>query len=453
MEYLKDLKIENISINEITEYENNAKEHPEWHIEQIANSIQAFGFNDPIALNEDNQIIEGHGRYLAAKKLGMNEIPCIVLKGLTEQEERAYIIAHNKITMNTDFDFDKLQYELNALKIEDFDISLTGVSDIEINDIFNDEKTLIDKIKENPIDSNLFDSFVIPPFSVFDTRTGYWQDRKKCWLDLGIKSEVGRDENLTFSKNLQSNGLKGTSIFDPVLCEVSYLWFSPNDKNSKILDPFAGGSVRGIVAEKLGFNYTGIDLRKEQIEANIDNAKEVNCDINKINWINDDSQNIDKYIEDNSIDLIFTCPPYFDLEVYSDNERDISNMNYTDFSKVYKNILHKCCDKLKNNRFAIVVISDVRDNRGLYRDLTGLTKEAFKEKGINFYNDIILLNVCGSGALRARKTMKNRKVVRTHQNVLVFFKGDPKNIQDDFIELKNVDYNFENNEDYEEIDG
>ena len=78
---------------------------------------------------------------------------------------------------------------------------------------------------------------------------------------------------------------------------------------------------------------------------------------------------------------------------------------------------------------------------------TGLTKNIFENKGIHFYNDMILLNVCGTGALRARKLMINRKVVRMHQNVLVFYKGNPKDIQDHFQELKNVDYTFEEEED------
>ncbi|WP_368909071.1 hypothetical protein, partial [Escherichia coli] len=77
------------------------------------------------------------------------------------------------------------------------------------------------------------------------------------------------------------------------------------------------------------------------------------------------------------------------------------------------------------NRFAIVVISDVRDKAGFYRDLTGLTKSIFEKNGIYFYNDLILLNSLGSGALRARRNMRNRKLVRIHQNVLVFYKGNP----------------------------
>ena len=139
---MNELKIINKNIDDIKEYENNAKEHPEWQIEQIANSIQEFGFNDPIAINADNQIIEGHGRLLAAKQLGLIEVPCIVLDGLTEAQERAYIIAHNKITMNTDFDLDRLLYELNALKVENFNLNLTGFSEYEIENLLEETEEI-----------------------------------------------------------------------------------------------------------------------------------------------------------------------------------------------------------------------------------------------------------------------------------------------------------------------
>ena len=139
---MKELKIINKNIDDIKEYENNAKEHPDWQIEQIANSIQEFGFNDPIAINADNQIIEGHGRLLAAKQLGLTEVPCIVLIGLTEVQERAYIIAHNKTTMNTDFDLDRLQYEMNALKVEGFDLNLTGFSEYETENLLRETEEI-----------------------------------------------------------------------------------------------------------------------------------------------------------------------------------------------------------------------------------------------------------------------------------------------------------------------
>ena len=148
MKEIRELKTKLINLDEITPYKNNAKEHPEWQVEQIKNSIEAFGFNDPIAVNEDMGIIEGHGRYLAAKELGLKEVPCIILSGMTADEERAYIIAHNKLTMNTGFDLEVLEYELNALKVEDFDLSLTGFEDTEIENILDKDEIDIDDIDE-----------------------------------------------------------------------------------------------------------------------------------------------------------------------------------------------------------------------------------------------------------------------------------------------------------------
>lgn len=133
------LEVKYIAISQINEYENNAKEHPEWQISQIANSIQKFGFNDPIAIDDNQFIIEGHGRYLAAKKLNLDKVPCIILKDLTDEEKRAYIIAHNKLTMNTGFDVDKLIYELNALKIQGIDLEITGFETAEIEDLLNQD--------------------------------------------------------------------------------------------------------------------------------------------------------------------------------------------------------------------------------------------------------------------------------------------------------------------------
>jgi len=112
------LKVEYISIDDIKTYENNAKLHPAEQIEQIKKSIQEFGFNDPIAIDENNVIIEGHGRYIACNELGIKEVPIIRLEGLDEEHKKAYMLVHNKLTMNSNFDIELLSYELEDISID-----------------------------------------------------------------------------------------------------------------------------------------------------------------------------------------------------------------------------------------------------------------------------------------------------------------------------------------------
>jgi len=313
----------------------------------------------------------------------------------------------------------------------------------------------------------LSDRFVMPPFSVLDARQGYWQERKKVWLAKGIKSEIGRggvgvhvySDAATISRQngeigfdgskKYKNGLLGssfptirayddgpesgavsqssTSIFDPVLCELIYRWFTP--PGGHILDPFAGGSVRGIVAALTGFQYTGVDLRPEQIAANVVQGDQIVKDGPAPRWIAGDSQDITS-LAPGRYDLIFSCPPYFDLERYSDDPRDLSNMNYEGFLETYRAIVAASVGMLKPDRFACFVVGDIRDRRGFYRNFVGGTIEAFQDAGAILYNEAVLITSVGSLPIRVNKQFQGyRKLGKTHQNVLVFYKGDPKNIK------------------------
>lgn len=129
------MKIINKNINEITPYENNAKLHPKEQIDQIKNSILEFGNNDPIAIDENNVIIEGHGRYEALKELGFDKVNVIVLDELSEEQKNAYRVVHNQLTMNTDWDIDKLKKELNTISL---DMSTLGFTDDLLNEIEED---------------------------------------------------------------------------------------------------------------------------------------------------------------------------------------------------------------------------------------------------------------------------------------------------------------------------
>ena len=300
-------------------------------------------------------------------------------------------------------------------------------------------------VKVSP-DGILQSKFIVPPFSVLDTRQEYWQERKRLWISLGIQSELGREANYIKNGQVGMLGMSlrslelshsylaedgspkafgGTSIFDPVLCELVYKWFCLT--GGCILDPFAGGSVRGIVAGVLGNEYVGIELNRTQVEANIRQAEDIVPD-RQPKWIVGDSYELDNLLADRTFDLIFSCPPYHNLERYTDDPRDLSNMPWDDFKARYRVIIHKCLAKLADNRFACFVVSEVRNKAGIYKGLMPYTIDCFQSGGANYYNEMVLINVVGNLSLRAGRYFRNRKIGRTHQNILVFYKGDIRQI-------------------------
>jgi DNA modification methylase len=273
--------------------------------------------------------------------------------------------------------------------------------------------------------------FLEPPFSVLDAKGADWMNRKREWKKLGIKSELGRDAEIfpaNFGGELDANGrdkygnkpMSGISIFDPSLCELMYHWFCP--ENGTILDPFAGGSVRGIVANYLGYNYTGIDIREEQILSNYEQGKEI-CGDRCPKWICNDS-NLELDLFDCSFDMVFSCPPYADLEVYSDLPGDISNKTYPVFLKLYESIINKSCKLLKRGGYAVFVVGDVRDKKtGYYLDFISDTKKAFINSGVGLYNEAVSLQPLGTAMLRAGKVFTaGSKLTKVHQNILIFKK-------------------------------
>jgi 1-aminocyclopropane-1-carboxylate deaminase/D-cysteine desulfhydrase-like pyridoxal-dependent ACC family enzyme/DNA modification methylase len=702
-----------------------------------------------------HQIISGHHRVQAGIMAGILETGCKVIKGISEEQAKILVLEANQ-----------RRGRFDDSMLNDFIDDIIEFSAFDKNDLFDeigisvDEKiNEIEKIeKKSKANDTLAEKFLVPPFSVLNARSGWWQDRKRAWIDLGIKSHLGRGGGLlkfsetatisTYSdkslgtippnekdilnrsgsyknkaaafrdkdglnkiKNLTwtgaaaefdhyrvKNGEKkgsdqsGTSIFDPVLCEIIYKWFTA--ENSLIIDPFAGGSVRGIVASKLQRKYIGVELRAEQIEANILQVKDIcseaapqavintdddltpeitpvekidniyfkrddkfsigggkggkvrtcwhlaqgakglvtagsrsspqvnivaqiakklgipcrahtpqgalspevkmaqqagaeiiqhkagynnviikrasddaealgwtnipfgmECeeavemtarqvenipaDIKRIvvpvgsgmslsgilhglknfglnipvlgivvgadpvkrlnkfapegweemvelvraaesydeyaaqteikgikldpiyeakcisflqdgdllwivgirasenkksnksdiipEWIEGDSRQIDDLCFDIYSDFIFSCPPYVDLEVYSDDPRDISTFAYEEFLKAYREIIIKSCKLLKDDRFACFVVGEVRDKKGNYYNFVGDTIKAFEDAGLNYYNEIILVAAIGSLPIRVgRQFNGGRKIGKTHQNILVFVKGDAK---------------------------
>lgn len=223
----------------------------------------------------------------------------------------------------------------------------------------------------------------------------------------------------------------GTSIFDPVLCELVYRWFCP--PGGTVLDPFAGGSVRGIVAAKLGRAYHGIDLRPEQVAANVAqwaamSPKALGGELAPVpQWVVGDSRTAEVV----PCDLIFTCPPYADLERYSDDPRDLSTMPYPEFLAAYRGVIARAVAQLRTDRYAAIVVGDVRGPDGYYYGFPADTVEAFEAAGARLYNDAVLVTAVGSLPIRAgRQFAAGRKLGKTHQNLLVFCKGDPRKAAD-----------------------
>ncbi len=363
--------------------------------------------------------------------------------------------------------------------------------------------------------ASLVERFIVPPFSVLDARSGYWQQRKRAWLALGIQSELGRGENslgreaeaeayrrgegrryqsdgyesstgrdgqafrnagetpgrkpetaslrdgLTWptsihpydatgeKRNAQAQtaslrgGLSlstttdpyrkpgeeapanqsGTSIFDPVLCELVYRWFCP--PGGAVLDPFAGGSVRGIAAAVLGRAYAGVELRAEQAAANEWQARAIAPEPLPRYVLGDAREVCD--IAPGAYDLLFSCPPYGDLERYSDDQRDLSTLPYDEFLAAYQRIVAASLTLLRPDRFACFVVGDIRDKRGAYRGFVCDTIAAFEAAGARLYNEAILVTAVGSLPIRVGKQFESsRKLGKTHQNVLIFVKGDAR---------------------------
>lgn len=518
------LKIELRDVDSLKPYARNSRKHSPAQITLIAGLITRFGWTRPLIIRGDD-IAAGHGAWMAAKELGLKKVPCINRADLSDKDYRAYVIADNRAAELSTWDNDLLKIELGELKGLNFDIGALGfaVSDFE--------RLLGSAGGSTQANDTLAERFGVPPFTILDSRQGYWQERKRAWLGLGIQSEVGRGANLLkFSDTVLSGGKKrgltpelggrvdnpeavipnfykrlkklgsreaviaeweakqpkgkqisagsstgrslgganqdgsafnvkargknkaqaigtqswvkdvkgddykglgggfdGTSIFDPVLCELAYRWFVPH--GGHILDPFAGGSVRGIVAGYLGNHYTGLDLRMEQIMANQAQAQSIKPKVRPL-WLHGDSADLAPIAKKHKMakaDFIFSCPPYGDLERYSDDERDLSTLEHKEFLAAYRAIIQGAVDQLKEDRFACFVVGDFRAPNGAYRNFVGETVAAFLAAGCQLYNEAILVSAIGSLPIRAAKQFSgSRKLGKCHQNVLVFIKGDAK---------------------------
>jgi DNA modification methylase len=450
--------------------------------EMLRGALERHGAARSIVLDRNNRIIAGNKTAEQAAQVGLSDVVVVDSDGtkliavrrtdvdLDTPEGRALALADNRTSEVG------LAWDTDVIARLGADVDLSPLWDQnEISNLLTSAAATAPPTG-SPLTASLAERFGVPPFSILDARQGYWVERKRSWLNLGIESELGREsksknKGLLFSNSAQSpamyelknsverdlgrklsweefvalhpeaNALSGTSIFDPVLCELAYRWFAP--RGGRVLDPFAGGSVRGVVAAMLGLDYQGIELREEQVNANRAQAEAI-CQPSIMpegavmpRWYCGDSRNIDDIVGTEQYDLVFSCPPYADLEVYSDDERDLSTLDYAEFVDAYRHIIARSVAHLRDNRFACFVVGDVRDRHGFYRNFVSDTIAAFVDAGMSLYNEAILITQFGSLPIRVGSQFgKFRKLGKAHQNVLVFYKGDPRAILSELGEVE-----------------
>jgi hypothetical protein len=286
-------------------------------------------------------------------------------------------------------------------------------------------------IEEIPV---LKDRYSWYPVNVLYTPHDDWNKRRKKWRDWLLIGDVGIqgdeiEEQDNFDKYKGGQGISKTKIaseavFDPMLLEVLSDWYCPD--GGKIIDPFNGSHVSGCLFQKLGYNYTGIDIRQNIIDQNNEKVAKIIPE-NPPRYLCGDSNVVLDGLIFEEFDLFNSCPPYANLVKYSDRVPiigDISLLDYDEFVPLYTSIIHKVCAILKRGGYATITIGQIRDKDGSLLPFREDTIAAFKSCGMKYWNDVPLIGPLGSAAIRAKGTFERGmgKLVNVHQIVLVFKK-------------------------------
>ena len=294
------------------------------------------------------------------------------------------------------------------------------------NELIGQDTTLLININDYLTTAN-----PIKQISVLDQASGPWTARKRQWKKAGIHGDVfstaegtkGSISTLAIQQGMagaadEKTGLSGG--FDPVLCELMFRGYCPD--GGRVLDPFAGGSVCGLVAGTLGYHYEGCEIRAEQVQHSREKIKKYKIKGN-VTWHNDDSANLDK-LGIRPVDLIMTSPPFAGLEVYSEDMGDLSVLakdGYDIFLIKYKEILRKSCAVLKQGCYACLHLGEVRDKKGNYIGFVPDTVKIMQEIGLHLYNDYVLCAPTG-GIIMTAKFDATKKASKAHCNVHVYRK-------------------------------
>ena len=256
---------------ELNPHPQNWRVHPDLQAEALEEALDKLGWIQRVVVNKrTGRLIDGHLRVELARRRKEARVPVLYVD-LDEEEERLALATLDPLSALAETDAEVLQ-EL----LEGVDLGEGALLDMLAQ--YTEEEQQQGAGYGAPSEEQrgaLVRDFGAPPFTVLDARAGYWRARKRQWLELGIRGELGREEldSTVASTKIERGAGVGGSIFDPVLTELVYRWFAP--PGGRVLDPFAGGSVRGIVAAMLGYRYVGVELREEQVAANRQQAREI----------------------------------------------------------------------------------------------------------------------------------------------------------------------------------
>jgi len=440
-------------------------------VEVICESLRELGQYRPLVVNKGtktgrvNEILAGNHTYLAAKRLGWTEIDCHLVDYGETEAARVVLVDNRSADLGT-YDDAALAELLGSLP----DLTATGYTEDDLVNLAQGEP---EAEEQGGDPASLAERFGVAPFTVLNTRDGGWQRRKKAWRALGLAGEEGRKYNLTYAaspSNVYSNyfvvkadaekrvGHKvtldelltlpeagrlskitdgQTSVFDPVLTDLLIRWFSR--QGDTILDPWAGGVTRAAVATALRRKYVGVDISKVQIDANkallasitgnpllaeITPAPEP---LPEPEYLLGDSTKTIAALPSDTYDMVIGCPPYYDLEQYSNDPADMSNLPDTEFEAAIIANIQAVAHAMRPDSFACFVVGSSRGTDGLVRDMRVLFKRAADAAGLGYVNDAVLISCVGSTATRVGgQFTAARSLGRQHQDIVVYCKGDRK---------------------------
>lgn len=265
------------------------------------------------------------------------------------------------------------------------------------------------------------------PNPKFASRDGCWQG-KNGFSNIVLSSNTVVDGEIIHNKGKSFNG--NASVLDPVACEVILRFFMPTD-GKRVYNPFGGGIQFGFVTGSYGYEYIASEIRQNQCDAN-----NILCsDLDSAKWIKSDSST---YSPDGMFDLCFSCPPYYRVEKYIDYDGAIPDgeLNSIPTYDEFRNSLFagykKAIEKLKDNRFFVVMTGDSRDKNGAYYGCEAEHELFFKEQGLHIYNKIVYLECEFTRLAHAKRTLDYRKFPKREQKIIVAYKGDMKKIKESF---------------------